>query len=338
MGEEATYMTRTIWNRLQILALVAGLSAMSVPAVFAQDMSAQTTGNTAQVRSVASGQKTKLKGTIVDRNADTFTVRDEAGYETEVLLTGTTDVKSNGGFFRRGRNYDVTNLLRGLNVQIEGTGNAQGQLEAKKVRFEQRDLAVARSIDTRVSPVEGRVSQVEAENKNLAGQVDELNEVSKQIKGDVERVGADAARANAGVAAANERISSLDDYDVADSTTVYFKVNRSVLSEEGKAALDALAQKAIATKGYVIEVSGFTDTTGGVEKNRRLSQQRADAVVRYLQESYDIPLRRMITPYGYGEMKAAADNTTKEGREQNRRVEVKILTSRGLTQSAQPTS
>jgi outer membrane protein OmpA-like peptidoglycan-associated protein len=323
-------MTRTIWERVQVTALVIGLTAMSASAAFAQDMSGQTTENKAQVRSVATGQKTKLKGTIVDRNADTFTVRDQAGYETEVLLTGATSVKSNGGFFRRGQNYDVTNLLRGLNVEVEGRGNTSGQLEAGKIRFDQRDLMVARSIDTRVTPVEGRVTQVEAENKNLAGQVDELNEVSKQIKGDVETVRADAARANEGVAATNERISSLDDYDVADSTTVYFKVNRTVLSEEGKAALDTIAQKAIATKGYVIEVSGFTDTTGGIEKNRRLSQQRADAVVRYLQENYDIPLRRMITPYGYGEMKAAADNTTREGREQNRRVEVKILTSRGL--------
>jgi outer membrane protein OmpA-like peptidoglycan-associated protein len=293
----------------------------------------QNTQTSSQIRSVATGQKTKLKGTIVDRNADTFTVRDEAGYQTEVLLTGTTDVKSNGGFFRRGRNYDVTNLLRGLKVEVEGRGNAQGQLEANTVRFDQRDLMVARSIDTRVTPVEGRLSQVEVENKTLAGQVDELNEVSQQIKGDVETVRADAARANAGVSATNERISSLDDYDVADQTTVFFRVNRATLSEEGKAALDAIAQKAIATKGYVIEVAGFTDTTGSVEKNRRLSQQRADAVVRYLQENYDIPLRRMITPYGYGEMKAAADNTTREGREQNRRVEVKILVSRGLTQA-----
>jgi outer membrane protein OmpA-like peptidoglycan-associated protein len=325
-------MTRNLLQKLQIGVLALGLAGMGASAAFAQDASAQNTSK-AQVRSVASGQKTKLKGTIVDRNADTFTVRDEAGYETEVLLTGSTNVKSKGGFFKRGRNYDVTNLLRGLNVEVEGRGNTTGQLEATKVQFDQKDLMVARSIDTRVTPVEGRLTQVEVENKNLAGQVDELNEVSQQIKGDVETVRADAARANSGVAAANERISSLDDYDVADQTTVYFKVNRAVLSEEGKAALDAIAQKAIATKGYVIEVAGFTDTTGSIEKNRRLSQQRADSVVRYLQENYDIPLRRMITPYGYGEMKAAADNETKEGREQNRRVEVKILVSRGLTQT-----
>jgi len=72
--------------------------------------------------------------------------------------------------------------------------------------------------------------------------------------------------------------------------------------------------------------------TPGKSGPSNLSQKRADAVVRYMQENHDIPLRRMITPFGYGPAKAVADNTTREGREQNRRVEVKILVSKGLTQ------
>jgi outer membrane protein OmpA-like peptidoglycan-associated protein len=99
-----------------------------------------------------------------------------------------------------------------------------------------------------------------------------------------------------------------------------------------------MAQKAASTKGYVIEVAGYTDTTGSIEKNRMLSQRRADAVVRYLAENHDIPLRRMITPFGYGEIHAAADNSTSEGRAQNRRVEVKILVNRGLTQQQASTA
>jgi OmpA-OmpF porin, OOP family len=90
----------------------------------------------------------------------------------------------------------------------------------------------------------------------------------------------------------------------------------------------------LSAKGYVIEVSGYTDSTGSVDKNRRLSTARADAVVRYLAENHQIPLRRIITPFGYGETNAVADNTTREGRAQNRRVEVKILVNRGLQQGA----
>jgi outer membrane protein OmpA-like peptidoglycan-associated protein len=190
-------------------------------------------------------------------------------------------------------------------------------------------LRVARSIETRVNPVEGRVGTLESENRRLSGQVDELNEVSRAMKGDIEK-------ANMGITATNERISALDDYVVQDQTTVNFKVNSWALSPEAKQALDEIAAKAASAKGYVIEIAGFTDTTGSLQRNRILSQRRADEVVRYLQENHDIPLRRMVTPFGYGPTRPVADNSTAEGRSQNRRVEVKILVSKGLAQQ-QPT-
>jgi outer membrane protein OmpA-like peptidoglycan-associated protein len=257
----------------------------------------------------------------VRRDGETFSVRDSQDLETIVRLTDRTSVKSKGGFFRSGKNYDVTSLLRGLLVEVEGRGSANNELVAEKVRFNSSDLKVAQTVESRVAPVE-------RESQRLAGQVDELNEVSKAAR-------AEADRANAGVTSTNERISALDDYTVQDAVNVYFNVNSAVLSPEYKAALDELASKAINAKGYVIEIAGHADSTGNAERNRVLSQQRADAVVRYLQENHDIPLRRMITPFGYGQMKPTADNTTPEGRRQNRRVEVKILVSRGITQPAQ---
>src|SRR5258706_15403006 len=84
-------------------------------------------------------------------------------------------------------------------------------------------------------------------------------------------------------------------------------------------------------KGYVVEVSGFADATGSVARNRALSQRRADAVIRYLVENHQIPLRRIVTPYGFGETNPVADNKTREGRTENRRVEVKVLVSKGIT-------
>ena len=146
---------------------------------------------------------------------------------------------------------------------------------------------------------------------------------------------AEAGLAKAEAGRAHERISSLDDYLVQDSANVYFKVNSAVISPEDRQALDELAKKAMTTKGYIIEISGHADASGNAQRNRTLSQQRADAVVRYLQENHDIPLRRMITPFGYGQMRPAADNDTPEGRRQNRRVEVKILVSRGIAGSGQ---
>jgi OOP family OmpA-OmpF porin len=84
----------------------------------------------------------------------------------------------------------------------------------------------------------------------------------------------------------------------------------------------------------VLEVSGFADATGNVDRNRALSQRRADAVIRYLVENHNIPLRRIVTPYGYGESHPVAENSSRDGRAQNRRVEVKLLVNKGLIQQA----
>jgi OOP family OmpA-OmpF porin len=81
----------------------------------------------------------------------------------------------------------------------------------------------------------------------------------------------------------------------------------------------------------MIEVAGFASSEGDAAANERLSQRRADAVVRYLTENHAIPLRRLITPYGFGAKQPIADNSSIEGRKQNRRVEVKILANKGLT-------
>jgi outer membrane protein OmpA-like peptidoglycan-associated protein len=76
------------------------------------------------------------------------------------------------------------------------------------------------------------------------------------------------------------------------------------------------------------------DLLQSIARNRALSQRRADAVIRYLVENHSIPLRRIVTPYGYGELNPVAENESREGRAQNRRVEVKLLVNKGILQSA----
>lgn len=315
----------------QSLTLALSLVLALATFAFAQGNASAQTGN---VRSVSSGQKMKIKGVVTRRDPDTFTIRDINGVDTVVLLTDRTSVKSKGGFLRGGTNYGSTNILRGLNLEVEGRGDQSGQLVAEKIRFNESDLRVARTVETRVDPVETRVGQVEQNAQRLSGQIDELAAVSNAARGGAKAAQETADAAVAGVNATNDRISALDDYVVQDTMAINFRVNSAMLSPDAKAQLDTVANKAKAAKGFVIEVSGFTDTTGSIDKNRRLSQQRADSVVRYLVENHQIPLRRIITPYGYGETNAVADNTTRAGREANRRVEVKILVNRGLVQPA----
>ncbi|HEY0004859.1 MAG TPA: OmpA family protein [Pyrinomonadaceae bacterium] len=321
-------------RKTRLLITVLALSLMLVPSALAQNNN--TSGSSAS--RAASGQKMKLKGVVTRREVDSFTVRDLSGAETVVLLNDRTSVKTKGGFLRSGQNYGVTSILRGLNLEVEGRTDATGQLVADKIRFNSADYRVAQTVESRVNPVENRVStaetrisDVEQNAQRISGQIDELAAVSNAARGGAVAAQESADAAVAGVNATNERISSLDDYQPQEMTAVNFRAGSAVLTQAEKVKLDQLAAKALNAKGYVIEVSGFADATGSTALNRRLSQQRADAVIRYLVENHNIPLRRIITPFGYGEAKPVADNTTRAGRAENRRVEVKILVNRGLT-------
>jgi outer membrane protein OmpA-like peptidoglycan-associated protein len=279
----------------------------------------------------------KIKGVVTRRDADTFTVQDMNGVDTIVRLDNRTSVKTKGGFLRGGTNYATTNILRGLNLEVEGRGNGT-ELVAEKIRFNESDLRVAHAVESRATPLEQRASdteakltQVEANAQRLSGQLEELAAVSNAARGGAKAAQETADAAVAGVNATNERISALDDYEPQTVSAVNFKTGSAVLSPDSKTKLDDIATKALNAKGYVLEVSGYADSRGSINLNRALSTRRADAVIRYLVENHNIPLRRIVTPYGYGETNPVADNTTREGREQNRRVEIKLLVNKGLT-------
>jgi outer membrane protein OmpA-like peptidoglycan-associated protein len=283
----------------------------------------------------------KIKGVVTRRDSDTFTVHDINGVDTVVRLDDRTSVKAKGGFLRSGANYAQTNILRGLNLEIEGRGNGSGELIAEKIRFNESDLRVARAVESRAAPLEDRatttetkLSQVEQNAQRLSGQLDELAAVANTAKGGARAAQETADSAVAGVRSTNDRISALDDYEPQTVAAVNFKVGSAVLLPDSKTKLDEIATKALNAKGYVLEVSGYADTTGSINLNRALSQRRADAVIRYLVENHSIPLRRIVTPYGYGESNPVAENTSREGRAQNRRVEIKLLVNKGLMQGA----
>jgi OOP family OmpA-OmpF porin len=303
----------------------------------------QTAPASANSRTVADKQKMTVKGVVTRRDIDrnTFDVQDANGVTTTVALTDRTSIKTKGGVFGGGSSYGPANILRGLNLEVDGRGNSSGQLVAEKVRFGSTDLRVAQSISSRVDPVEsrvgnaeGRIDQVEQNSTRLSGQLDELAAVSNAARGGAKAAQESADAAIAGVGATNERISSLDDYTVQQSVTVNFKVASALLSPESKQQLDQIAEQALKARGYVLEVRGFASAEGSAKLNETLSQKRADAVVRYLAETHNIPLRRIVTPFGYGAAQPVADNKTRDGRQQNRRVEVSVLVNRGIMSPA----
>jgi len=266
---------------------------------------------------VSPGVKREIKGRINQRAVDTIVVRDANDMDTVVLLTDDTTIKSNKkglGVFRRGKNFEATSLLRGLMVAVEGTGNSDGQLVAKEVRFSEADLKDVMTVQSRVQPVE-------EETKRISGKLDQTAE-------DAKRANESADAAHQGLNSVNNRITGLDDFVVKEIMTVYFPVNKYTLAADDKKALDGVAAKALVMRGYVMEVAGFADSTGDADQNLALSQRRADAVVQYLVVTHNIPPRRIVTPIGYGDTRSGAENTP-EAQRLDRRVETKILVSRG---------
>lgn len=311
-----------MFKKLSIVLLAVAISAVSA---FAQ---------TGQTRSAVSGQKYKIKGVVVAKDdTNTFVVRDSVGVDTRVVIAPNASVKSKGFF--GGDRYPSTAIVRGLNLDLEGYGDAMGNVNVTKVRFDKDNLEVAQSIDARVGPAEERLTAAEQNAERVSGQIDELMAISNAAKGGAKAAQDTADAAVAGVNATNKRITDLDDYVVQQTATVNFRVGSAVLSPDAKASLDEVAAAATTLKGYVIEVTGFASADGSVRANKALSNRRANAVKEYLIENHNIPLRRMSTSYGYGELQAVADNTTREGREQNRRVEIKLLVSRGINQNVE---
>ncbi|MGB6690994.1 MAG: OmpA family protein [Terracidiphilus sp.] len=132
-------------------------------------------------------------------------------------------------------------------------------------------------------------------------------------------------------------VKGLDNYKQMADVTVNFGFDKAALTKDDRDQLDSFAAQLGSAKGYILEVTGGTDSTGPAQYNYDLSQRRADAVVQYLASKYSIPARRFYL-IGIGKDQEVAPNTTREGREKNRRVQVQMLTNTGGGQQAAPAS
>lgn len=121
-----------------------------------------------------------------------------------------------------------------------------------------------------------------------------------------------------------KNMEAMNKYQMAKSVTVLFALNQSKLDDDAKAELDEIAKMTDGKDRFIIEVQGFTDKTGSALGNEQLSQARAAAVSRYLVNEHKIPVRT-VTTLGSGYALPVADDKTREGRKQNRRVEIRLF-------------
>lgn len=203
---------------------------------------------------------------------------------------------------------------------------------------------VRNRVNERATPLENRTGELEETSRRNTQEIGRLSRDIDEVKGRVDRVQQQADRAAASAEQANTRVTSveqsvsdlrnnLDKYTLQKTVTVLFRVAKWELTPEAMGVLDSLASEIKDRNGFVLEIEGFASADGGTQLNDKLSQERSEAVRRYFADRHSIPLYRMFL-VGFGENRPAADNTTLEGRVQNRRVEVRLLGRNGTTSAS----
>jgi OmpA-OmpF porin, OOP family len=328
-------------NTKSIPVLVA--LAFVVSLMTAVGASAQSASKVHPVQ-VPQGEKQKVQGVVSIRSGDSFKVRDPGGAETTVLLTASTDVTSHSRGLRGKKEFPVTYIMRGLRLQAQGTGDANGNLVAEWVRFDEQDLRAAQALEQTDELAQENLARIKESEENaqrMAAQIAENTALANDARARADAAQAQADAAYKAAALANNRINGLDDYEQVRTIPVLFKVNSSVIDATAKQTIDDAAAWAKAEKakgnanGWLVEVVGFADTTGNTARNRALSERRAKAVIQYLVGVHNLDLRRLVQPFGYGDSKPVADNKTAAGRAKNRRVEIRILQNKGIATTSE---
>jgi OOP family OmpA-OmpF porin len=170
-----------------------------------------------------------------------------------------------------------------------------------------------------------------------------VNAKTADVEQKAQAAGQSAASAQQTADAANNRVgvltntvANLDNYRPVAETSVKFAFNRDNLTPKSKEALDQLAGSLASTKGYIITLEGSTDSVGSPEYNYDLSQRRANSVIQYLASKYSVPAHKIYV-IGLGKDKPLETNKTKEGRADNRRVDVRLMTNT-VGDTTQPTT
>ena len=286
----------------------------------------------------ASDDEVETKGMIISRTGETLIVNSPNGKVT-VVLTGDTETKDNRGLF--GLNEEQmsnTVLIPGLKIKVEGMSDGQGRVTAKEITVDGDDLETAEMIQSGLHPtaeqVAANMQAIEANKKNVAANRDNIEENRQNITAIQQKIGMNSEQFEKNVKDVEEhtnRFTALADYDVKAAATVNFDVGSSKISAQDQEELNKVAQTATGLTGYIIEVTGYADSTGSAATNTKLSEDRAKAVVVYLMQRGNVPVRHIVAPGAMGEYGSVASNETKAGRAVNRRVEVKVLVNKGIT-------
>jgi len=292
------------------------------------------------VASIGAFGADEVKGMIISRTGETLIVSNQ-NEKVTVLLNDDTKTKDDTGLFGLDKNYmSAAVLIPGLKVEVEGMPDAQGRMVAKTITVDGDDLETAEMIQAGLHPTAEQVlanqkgiaankQNIETNQQNTARNAQNIQTNQRSIEAHQQQIQENIKDIDANTA----RFIALSEYDMKDQATVKFEVGSSKISANDQQELQRLAQSAVTRTGYIIEVLGYADATGTAAMNQELSEDRAKAVVAYLIQQCKVPVRHIVAPGAMGIYQPAASNETKAGRAENRRVEIKVLTNKGIAGS-----
>ena len=242
----------------------------------------------------------KVEGFISARSGNRLQVTTLDGRNTVVIVSPGTEIRATGGFLGLSRKkLGEESLMNGLPVDVETVQWGSLGLLASAIKLKSNDLETA-------AMIRNGTSQQFAEQR---ADIDANAALAESLRG---------------------RMGDIDKYNIKGSTNVFFDTGKYNLSAQARQDLCAAASEAQAMDNALLLVVGYTDSTGSYEINQELSEKRAGRVVNFLQQECGWEPWRMLTPTGMAASDPLADNSTPEGKAQNRRVSVNILVSKSV--------
>jgi len=289
----------------------------------------------------------EVKGMIISRTGETLIVKSAQGNVT-VVLTDSTTTKDDRGLFglEKQQMSDVV-LIPGLKVNVEGTSEETGRVVAKTITVDGDDLETAEMVQSGLHPTAEQVAanvqtltahreQLATHNEQLAAHKEQLAAHKESIGDNRQNISANKQQIQENIKDIEEhtnRFTALSEYEVKGEATAKFDVASTEISAQDQEELKKLAQTATGLTGYIIEVTGYADSRGSAAMNTKLSENRAKAVITFLMQQGNVPVRHIVAPGAMGEYGSAAPNETKAGQAENRRVVVKVLVNKGIVGS-----
>jgi outer membrane protein OmpA-like peptidoglycan-associated protein len=284
---------RSIYARPAILMAATMLSMAGVAAqqpLPAQAPEAQPEASvSAGIRAEAPVNGPEIRGIITARSGDKMQVTADDGTKTVIAIDDSTKLKASTGLFAKRATPTLASLLNGLPITVQTLQYGEA-LVASRITFRNNDSKTAAMIRNATSR-----------------QFEEQSAATNALRG---------------------RMADIDQYNIKNTASVYFDTDKWNLSEEAKAELCSTAAAADAMQNALILVVGYTDADGDDDHNQQLSEKRAARVLNHLQQACRWKPYRMLVPTGMAESDPVADNSTEEGKAQNRRVTVNVLVSK----------